>query len=107
MYSGIIKSAPVSSANFRSQLPGRKRKKIGQRFLLKVFIVVCYFSLLIFSTAELTSFGTRCASRALLTIIVIIMIMIIIITIDNNNNKNNNNPVIRLSDSRNWRYKNK
>ena len=36
------------------QLPGRKRKKILVRFLLKVYIIVCYFSLIIFSTVELT-----------------------------------------------------
>ena len=31
----------------------------SERFLLKVYIVVCYFYLIIFSTAELTSFATR------------------------------------------------
>ena len=37
----------------------------SERLLLKVYIIVCYFSLIIFSTVELTSL---CASRAVLTI---------------------------------------
>ena len=51
MNSGIIKSAPVSSANFREE-------NWSERFLLKVYIILCYFSLIIFSTVELTSFAT-------------------------------------------------
>ena len=50
-----IKSAPVLSAsgdNFREE---NEKKNWSERFLLKVYIVVCYFSLIIFSTVELTS----------------------------------------------------
>ena len=43
------------------QLPGRKYW--SERFLLKVYIVVYYFSLIIFSTLELTSFMKRFARR--------------------------------------------
>ena len=57
-----IKSAPflsTSGDNFW-QLTGRKREENwSEWFHMKVYIVVCYFSLIIFSTVELTSFATR------------------------------------------------
>ena len=63
----IIKSAPVLSTsgdNFWDE----KRKKIGLK--VHVYIVVCYFSLIIFSTIELTLFTTCFAqSQAALTMI--------------------------------------
>ena len=49
----------IKSANFRCQLPvstsGKKKteENWSERLLLKVYIVVCYFSLIIFSTIEL------------------------------------------------------
>ena len=51
----------IKSSNFRWQLPGRKKmeENWSERLLLKVYIIVCYFSLIIFSTVELTSFATR------------------------------------------------
>ena len=64
--------------NFWWQLPGRKRKKIlvrassaesiywSERFLLKVYIVICYFSLIIFSTIKLTSLSASWAVLAIL-----------------------------------------
>ena len=60
------KSVPVLSTSGDNfwQLPGRKREENwSERFLLKENIVVCYFSLIIFSTVELTSFATRFARR--------------------------------------------
>ena len=59
MTSSIIKSAPFlpsSGDNFREE---KRRKYWSERFLLKVYIIVYYFSLIIFSTVELTSFATR------------------------------------------------
>ena len=43
----------------------KKEENWSERFLLKVYIVVCYFSLIIFSTAELISFAMRFARREL------------------------------------------
>ena len=60
MKSDIIKSTPVSSANFWEE-------NWSERFLLKVYIV-CYFSLIIFSTVELTSFAARCGRYYQLTV---------------------------------------
>ena len=59
MNSDIIKSAPVlpaSDENFREE---KKEENWLERFLLKIYIFVCYFSLVIFSIVELTSFAAR------------------------------------------------
>ena len=66
-----IKSTPVLSAsgdNFREE---NAKKNWSERFLLKVYIVVCCFSLIIFSTVELTSFATRFARRELCSLLIV------------------------------------
>ena len=45
------------------------KKNWSERFVLKVYIVVCYFSLIIFSTVELTSFATRFARHKLCSLL--------------------------------------
>ena len=47
---------PTSGANFWEE---KKEDIWSEQFLLEVYIVVCYFSLIIFPTVELTSFATR------------------------------------------------
>ena len=55
----------IKSSNFRWKLRKEKTEENwSERLLLKVYIVVCYFSLIIFSTVEVTSFATRFASCA-------------------------------------------
>ena len=62
-YKYQVRSSPV---NFRWQLLGRKwEENWSEWFLLKVYIVVCYFFLIVFSTVELTSFATREAVLAI------------------------------------------
>ena len=61
-YKCQVHSSPV---NFQWQLTGRKREENwSEQFLLKEYIVVCYISLFISSTVELTSFATRFPSCA-------------------------------------------
>ena len=60
------------------QLPvttsGKKKteENWSERLLLTVYIVVCYFSLIIFSTVELISFATRFARRELSSLLSLI-----------------------------------
>ena len=57
-----------SPANFREE---KKEENWSERFLLEVYIGLWYFSLIIFSTIELTSYATcfaRCELCSLLTI---------------------------------------
>ena len=51
MNSGIQSVLPTSGDNFWEE-------NWSELFLLKVYIIVCYFSLIIFSTVELTLFVT-------------------------------------------------
>ena len=49
-----INAAPILSTS------GKKTgRKLVRAFLLKLYIIVCYFTLIIFSTVELTLFTTR------------------------------------------------
>ena len=50
----------IKSSNFREE---KTEENWSERLQLKVYIIVCYFSLIIFSTVELTSFTTRFARR--------------------------------------------
>ena len=59
-----IKSAPVLSTCGK-----KKEENWSEWFLLKVYIVVCYFSLIIFSTVELTLFAMSFAHRELCSLL--------------------------------------
>ena len=70
----------TSSSQF-CQLPvttsGKKKEENwSEQFLLKVYIVVCYFSLIIFSTVELTSLAAFFMYRELCSLIVIYMLLL-------------------------------
>ena len=52
----------IKSSNFREE---KTEENWSEWLLQKVYIIVCYFSLIIFSTVELTSFVMRFACREL------------------------------------------
>ena len=49
-----VRQLPVTTSGKK-----KKGRKLSEQLLLKVYIVLCYFSLIIFSTVELTSFARR------------------------------------------------
>ena len=68
MTSGIIKSAQSCQLTVTTSGKKKGRKYWSEQFLLKVYIVVylyIIFSLIIFSTVQLTSFAMRFARREL------------------------------------------
>ena len=61
----------IKSSNFRCNFREEKTEENwSERLLLKVYIIVCYFSLIIFSTIELTSFATRVVRRELCSLLI-------------------------------------
>ena len=59
----------------------KKEENWSERFSLKVYFVVSYFSLIIFSTVELTSFALAIIIIVIIIIIIIVIIIIIIVVV--------------------------
>ena len=57
------------------QLPGRKNeRKLVRVITAESIYVVCYFSLIIFSTVQLASFATRFARRELCSVLTLLLL---------------------------------
>ena len=67
----LWKAVPSQFCQFPGTTSGEEKKEVNwsEWFLLKVYIVVCYFFLIILSTVELTSFATRFARLELYSLL--------------------------------------